>query len=156
MDGYELLPDPGDDWSPTKAQIRRQREREELRDHAARVAAEAPPLPKETLRRVAVLMSHETPPSDLVEWRLRLFCGHEIARTSHHTHTAVQSAFMGGIACPECGLDPATLIAAQAVRRLEPDPAPMQRPTPAEDSFRRAIERHEREIKKLSAQLDEA
>ena len=153
MDGYELLPDPGDDWTPTKAQAGRRREREELRDHAARVAAEAPPLSQETLQRVAVLLSRKTPPSELIEWRLRLFCGHVITRTSHHAHTTVHSAFMGGIKCPECGLDPATIIAAQAIHRFEPDPPPTPRSQPSEESIRRAIERHERAIDKLCAQL---
>lgn len=156
MDGYELLADPGDDWVPTKAQVRRQREREEFREYAARAAAEAPPLSQETLQRLAVLFSHKAPASDLVEWRLRLFCGHVITRTSHHTHTSVHSAFMGGIKCPECDLDPATIIAAQAIRRLTPDPTPQPRSDRSEESIRRLIERHEREIAKLHAQLDEA
>ena len=154
MDGYELLPDPGGDWTPTEAQARRQREREDLRDRAARVAAEAPPLSQETLQRVTELLSRKTPPSELVEWRSRLFCGHVITRTSHHTRTTVHSAFTGGIKCPECGLDPATIIAAQAIHRLEPDPPPKPRSQPSEESIRRAIERHERAIEKLRAQLD--
>src|SRR5687768_7583591 len=106
MDGYEVVPDPGSDWQPTKAQVRRQRESEDIREHAARLAAEAPPLSKEALHRVAVLLSHQTPPSELVEWRLRLFCGHIVLRTAHHTHTTVHAAFMGGISCKDCGLDP--------------------------------------------------
>lgn len=154
MDGYELLPDPGDDWTPTKTQARRQREREGLRDHAARVAADAPPLSQETLQRVAALLSHKTPASELVEWRLRLFCGHVITRTSHHTHTTVHSAFMGGIKCPECGLDPATIIGARALRRLESDPPLTHRPQRSQQSIRRAIERHELEIERLRAELD--
>lgn len=156
MDGYELLPDPGDDWSPTKAQVRRQREREELREHAARMAAEAPPLSEETLRRVASLLSHKTSESDQVEWGLRLFCRHVITRRSHHTHTTVHAAFMGGITCPECGLDPATIIAADVLRRLESEPPPKPQRTRDDQSIRRVIARHEREIEKLRAQLGDA
>ena len=111
---------------------------------------------EETLQRLAVLFSHKTSKSDPVEWRLRLFCGHVILlRNSHHTHTTVHAAFMGGIACPECGLDPATIIAAQALRRLEPDAPPKERKKRPDDSIRRAIERHERKIERLRAQLDE-
>lgn len=102
-----------------------------------------------------MLFSHKTPESDLVEWRLRLFCGHVILRNSHHTHTTVHAAFMGGIACPEGGLDPATIVAAQALRRLEPDACPKEREKRSDDSIRRGIERHEREIDELRAQLDE-
>lgn len=155
MDGYELLDDPGDAFVPTKTQVRRQREREELREHAARAATEAPPLSEDTLQRLAVLFSNKTSRSDLVEWRLRLFCGHVIHRNSHHTHRTVHAAFMGGIACPQCGLDPATIVAAQALRRLESDSAPKPRTKRSDESIRRAIERHEREIDRLRAQLDD-
>lgn len=153
VDGYELLPDPGDDWSPTKAHVRRQREREELRGHAARMAADAPPLSEETLRRVAALLAYKTLASDLVAWRLRLFCGHVITRRSHHTNTTVHAAFMGGIRCPDCGLDPATIVAAEAVRRLESDPPPQPHRTRDDESIRLAIARHESEIEKLRRQL---
>lgn len=77
VDGFELIPDPGKDWSPTKAQVRGQRDGEELRARAARLAAEAPPLSEEILQTLAVLLPRKTLPSDLVEWWLRLFCGHQ-------------------------------------------------------------------------------
>jgi hypothetical protein len=95
------------------------------------------------------------PLSDLVEWRLRLFCGHVVTRTSHHTNTTVHMDFTGTVACPECGLDPSTIVSAEALRRLFPERQPLERDRD-DTSIRRAIARHEREIEKLRAQLGES
>lgn len=155
MDGYEVLPDPGDVWSPTKRQVRRQREFEDIRVHAARMAAESPPLSEHALRTIATFILNRPPESELVEWRLRLFCGHVVTQRSHHTNMTVHMAFTGTVACPECGLDPATIVAAEALRTLDPDP-PAEQPRTSDDAaIRRAIDRHEREIEKLRAELGE-
>jgi hypothetical protein len=155
VDGYEQVPDPGDEWSPTKRQVRRQREFEAIRAHAVRMAAEAPPLSEEALHTIATFMLNRPPESDLVEWRLRLFCGHVVTRRSHHTNTTVHMAFKGSVACPECGLDRATIVSAEALRRLAPD-CPREQERGRDDAaIRRAIARHEREIEKLRAQLGE-
>ena len=155
MDGYEQIPDPGDDWTPTKRQVRRQREFEEIRVHAVAMAATAPPLTPEQLRTIATFIMNRPPASELVEWRLRLFCGHVVTRTSHHTNTTVHMAFTGTVACPECGLDPATIVSAEALRRLAPEPPQQPKRTPDDASIRRSIARHEREIDRLRAQLAE-
>jgi hypothetical protein len=84
----------------------------------------------------------EKHPEDLVVWRLRLYCGHVIERTSHHTHTRLSSAFTGGSTrCTECGKDPSTILAAKALGRQEPlagTPKPRKaaakRPTVAEQN----------------------
>lgn len=155
MKGYEQVPDPGDDWTPTERQIRRQREFEDIREHAVRMAADSPPLTAGQLRTLATFIMNRPPESDLVEWRLRLFCGHVVTRTSHHTNTTVHMAFTGMVACTECGLDPATIVSAEALRRLAPEPPQPKERGPDSASLRRAIARHEREIEKLRAQLGE-
>lgn len=66
VDGYELVPDPGDGWSPTKRQVRRQREFEDIRVHSARMAAEAPPLSDHALRTIATFIMNRPPESELV------------------------------------------------------------------------------------------
>lgn len=155
MDGYECVPDPGPDWVPTKKDERRQREREEIQRHAQLVAADAPPLSKETIERVATLLSRPARPEELMQWRLRLFCGHVVLRTAHHTHTTVHGAFMGGVRCPECGLDPATIIAAEAIGRIAGPLVATRSRSAATDAegIRLAIARHEREISRLRSQL---
>lgn len=52
-------------------------------------------------------------------WRVRLFCGHVVEKTAHYTHKTLQAAFVGHVPCPECGLDPATIVDGQARGLLE-------------------------------------
>lgn len=155
MDGYEHLADPGSDWAPTKKDQRRQREREELVLAARRMAAGAPPVSDETLARVAALLARPTPPTELVNWRLRLFCGHVVNRTAHHTHTTIHGAFMGAVACAECGLDPATIVGAEALGRVAvPQPAARSE-VKDERRIKAAIAHHERQIEELRRQLSD-
>lgn len=59
-----------------------------------------------------------TPGHQLMRWQLRLFCGHVVERTAHREHTTVARAFTSS-RCPECGLDPATIVAAPTRRPHE-------------------------------------
>jgi hypothetical protein len=62
-----------------------------------------------------IARSPKTPDHHLMRWRLRLFCGHVVERTAHIDHKTVTAAFTGRVRCPECELDPATIVAARAV-----------------------------------------
>jgi hypothetical protein len=156
IEGYELIPDAGDGWQPSKREIRRQREAEDIRRHARELAAKAPPMSDETRARVAALLSRRTPKHELMRWRLRLFCGHVVTRTAHHGHTTVHGAFTGSTRCTECGLDPATIVAAEAIGLVEERPGvkPVARSTDECAGLERAIVRHERELARLRAELD--
>jgi hypothetical protein len=50
-----------------------------------------------------------------MRWRLRLFCGHVVERTAHISYRTAAQAFTGSHACPECRLDPATILAAKPI-----------------------------------------
>lgn len=50
-----------------------------------------------------------------MRWRLRLYCGHVVERTAHYTHKTFHNAFMSAGACPECGLDPTTIVDGEAI-----------------------------------------
>ena len=63
-----------------------------------------------------------------MRWRLRLYCGHVVERTAHQSHRTIHSAFTGSTACPECGLEPATVVAGEALG-LAGEPPRMQRTT---------------------------
>jgi hypothetical protein len=156
MEDYEHIPDPGDGWQPTNRDIRRQRQSEDIRSHAREMAASAPPLSQQTLERLATLLSRPTPRHDLIEWRLRIFCGHVVTRTAHHTHTTVHAAFTGSVKCGECGLDPATIIAAEAIGRLEPHRSEASSRPRSLDRQRieAEIARHERAVARLRTKLD--
>lgn len=158
MEGYEHIPDVGDDWLPSKREERRQRQAEEIRQQARAMAASAPPLSQETLQQMAAIMSRPTPKHELMEWRLRLFCGHVVKRAAHASHTTVHGAFTGSTRCPECGLDPATIVAAEAVGLVEERPPQPKATKPEAERARieKAIARHERELERLRAELRSA
>lgn len=73
------------------------------------------------LVRVAesMLLRPPTPGRDLMRWRLRLFCGHVAERTAHRSHLTARAAFTLS-RCEECGLDPATIVAAEPLGLVEP------------------------------------
>lgn len=93
-----------------------------------------------------------TPDHMLMKWSVRLFCGHVVERTAHRDHKTVQRAFTLS-RCPECGLDPATIIAARPLGLIsEPPPTPNpsgQRRVRAERELKRA----RREVARLEQEL---
>lgn len=83
-----------------------------------------PPLSPGQLRDVQSLMesakaAKSTQPR--VRWRLRLYCGHVVERSAPVAVKVWSQAFTSPLACAECGLDPATVVAAEAVA-VEPTP----------------------------------
>lgn len=145
LERYEHVGDPDIAVALDRRAQSRQRQSEATREHARREAAKAPPMSAETAEKVARLLSARTPPHQLMRWRLRLYCGHVVERSAHIEHQTVHAAFMGGRACEECGLDPATIVAA---RPLGPVGLPGHAPSPGLDR-----ERLERRIAKLEAEL---
>src|SRR5699024_11018712 len=75
--------------------------------------------------------SGRTPPHQLMLWRLRLYSGHVVERTAHYTHKTVQAAFTASRACPECGLEPATVVNGEPIGLQEEPPRPQRATTPA-------------------------
>ncbi|PFG69061.1 hypothetical protein B0O41_3912 [Propionibacteriaceae bacterium ES.041] len=74
-----------------------------------------PPMSPSQRDEIARLLGRPTPPQELMRWRLRLYCGHVVERTAHYTHKTLHAAFMSARACPECGLDPATIVDGEAI-----------------------------------------
>lgn len=74
-----------------------------------------PPMSPSQRETIARLLGRPTPPNELMRWKLRLYCGHVIERTAHYTHKTLHAAFAGSTSCPECGLDPATIIDGEAI-----------------------------------------
>lgn len=98
-----------------------------------------PPMSPQQVENIASIFARKTPDHELMLWRLRLYCGHVTERKSHRTHKTVHNAFTGSVSCPDCGLDPATIVEAQAIelagerpRAAAPVPAKPKKPTRAE------------------------
>lgn len=81
-----------------------------------------PPLSPTQLEKISALLGRRTPPYELMVWRLRLYCGHVVEKQAHSSHKTVAAAFSGHVSCPECGLDPATIVDAVAVGLVEDPP----------------------------------
>lgn len=111
--------------------------------------------------RVLEMMSRwpETPAHQLMRWRLRLYCGHVVERTSHIEHRTVHAAFLGGFACPECDFDPATIVAARVLGPAATPPKPAVRSGRAGESrasLASKLSRARAEVERLEAQLKDA
>lgn len=98
----------------------------------------------------------ETPPHQLMRWRLRLYCGHVVERTAHIESRTVHAAFMAGVFCPECELEPATIVAARAIGPVAgpPEPAVPRRPAGRpRQALERRLAKAKAEVAKLEAEL---
>lgn len=94
------------------------REHQRIAESACAAAAETlKRLPRvrpseEQIVGLRAIFSNPPPPTQLMRWRLRLFCGHVTERTCNVDCLDGRSAFLSEV-CEECGLDPATVIAAK-------------------------------------------
>lgn len=93
-----------------------------------------------------------TPGHQLMRWQLRLFCGHVIERTAHREHTTVARAFISS-PCPECGRDPATIVAARPVGMVGEPPAASSTRTSRRQQAERELARARRDVARLEREL---
>jgi hypothetical protein len=207
---YELRGDPDAPYTPTKSDVRAQKQAEAIRDAAKRshfhfhqitrgesvgcysshshelddpghvhparrvfparadggygeetgpsLGTDPPPPVAANLVRVLEMVASwpPTPDHQLMRWRLRLFCGHVAERTAHVESKTVHAAFMGSCICPECGLDPATIVAARplgAAGSPPRTPAP-PKPTPADiRTLEKQLTRAQAEVARLEAEI---
>lgn len=77
--------------------------------------AKHPGFSEATLRRLEAIAA--LPRGPQVEWTLRLFCGHIVRRTVSADYSDIRRAGVRG-PCEECGLNPATIIAARPERLI--------------------------------------
>lgn len=156
LSGYEHRGDPLAEHILTRAEQKRQEEAERLAEHVRKIVNTAPPLSSEQAATIRRLLSETpTPPQDLMRWHVRLYCGHVVEMTAHRTHTTISSALVAGSACPTCGLDPATIVAAVPLG-LVCEPADPQLDTAKLEAELACVSRRaaaaEREHRELSAQ----
>jgi hypothetical protein len=113
---YQSIGDVDAEWrGPSKAELRRQREWDGIREATA-----ARPLPRpspEAIHAVAAILRAHTahPPPELMRWRLRLICGHLVEAGAHPDHHDLHAAFTGHRDCQECGQPDRVVVAAAAV-----------------------------------------
>ena len=130
-----------------------------LEESGPTLGTELPPAVAANAARALETISRwpATPKHQLMRWRLRLFCGHLVERTAHIDHRTVHAAFMGGMRCAECGLDPATIVAARALGPAAPCPPPLSNPVPAERwRLEQRLAKARAEVERLEAELARA
>jgi hypothetical protein len=81
-----------------------------------------PPLSPAQREEIGRILGAPKQPHELMQWRLRLYCGHVVEKRSHFTHTTLHSAFTGSTSCDQCGLDPATIVDGNAVGLVKEAP----------------------------------
>jgi len=118
--------------------------------HCGRCCPSPPMSPSKAAEIRSLLTREPTPPHQLMRWRLRLYCGHVAESAAHYTHKTLHGAFIGTIACPECGLDPATIVDGVAIGLAGEPPTPVAPIAPAKPP-RAALEARVRE---LEAEVD--
>lgn len=69
-----------------------------------------------------MLAEHKTHDDEIMQWRVRLYCGHIVMTTRH---CAIEDPTMTGSAsmrCSECGKDPARIVAYEPIGLVAPRP----------------------------------
>lgn len=157
---YEHRGDPLAEHVLTRADHRRQEDAERMAEHVRKIVDNAPPLSAEQATKIrSLLFGTPTPRRDLMRWRVRLYCGHVVEWTAHRTHMTISSALSVGRACPTCGLDPATIVAAVPLGLMSdpadprPDPARLEAELASVSRRAAAAEREHRELSARATRL---
>ncbi|MFC5180774.1 hypothetical protein [Actinomadura harenae] len=112
-----------------------------------------PPLSPRQIEKIGRILGPPKQSHELMRWRLRLYCGHMVEKQAHYTHKTLHSAFTVSTPCPECGLDPATIVDAEAIGLVEEPPGAAK---PARDaSPRRTIRARKPTRAELGAKVRE-
>lgn len=139
---YESHGGPLEDYQLTRSDHRRQKQHEvgsrsierQVEEDNAKCRADPE---RAERRRVCfenawkLLQSFKTPDHEIMRWRVRLYCGH-IAETRRHSEvTTLTRHSPTSMTCPECGKDPAEIVAFEPIGLVgEPPPSPEPVPAP--------------------------
>lgn len=111
------------DYQLTKADHRRQREAVQVHEWVQRQLAKAPPWSDKHWEEMRQLLGPPTPPWELQRWRLRLYCGHVIEATRNRNNPRADGGGCDEERCPECGLNPAVIVAFEPLGPAAEPPA---------------------------------
>jgi hypothetical protein len=158
---YERLGTPLEGYELTRRDRQWQRSLQEIREYARRETAKLPPLPDEVLEKVAMLLSQPTPDSQIMRWRVRLFCGHIVEARRHYEMKRPTDHGCSSQRCPECGMDPAAIVAYEPLGlAAEPVAVPVaQRPRGRSSRSKAELQaenaRLRDELRRLRAEIDQ-
>lgn len=111
------------DYQLTKADRRRQDEAAQVHEWVQRQLAKAPPWSEERWERMRQLLGPPVPLWELQRWQLRLYCGHVVEVTRSSERPRPDGGVCDKERCPECGLDPAVIVAFEPLGPAAAPPA---------------------------------
>lgn len=97
----------------------------------------------------------QTHDHELMRWRVRLYCGHIVETRRHCTIDAPTRHGSSSMLCPECGMDPARIVAHEPLGLVAklPSATTRRQPQPQRRSIEKRLAKIEAEVKDLRDQL---
>lgn len=123
---YESCGLPLADYQLTRSDHRQQEQSEDIERWVKKVLAEkeaeeqADPVLEEGRRKAAeraleMLLGHKNPESDIMRWRVRLYCGHIVETRRHRENGNPTLHGSSSMRCPECGKKPSVIVAFEPI-----------------------------------------
>lgn len=157
---------PLEEYELTRKDDRDQKTAVDIHAHVKKLAEEwraedaADPELKEARQRNVdraweMLRALRTPDSQIVRWRVRLYCGH-IAETQRHCEVEQPKAHgASSMRCPDCGMNPALIVAYEPIGLLAPTEGAFAGRQPLTPKSRRALQRRLAKIEHEAEQIRE-
>lgn len=113
---------------------------------------------KSVRRAWDIINASTTPDYQLMRWRVKLYCGHIVETRRHCEVDQPKAHGSSSMRCPECGMDPAQIVAYEPLGSLGKPPTVATTPQPKRPT-RKALEDRvaqlEAELGAMKRRLDE-
>jgi hypothetical protein len=107
-------------------------------------------------RTMLFTFANQTRDHELMRWRVRLYCGHIVETRRHCTIDEPTRHGSSSTVCPECGMDPARIVAYEPLGLVAKPPWSTQRqPRPNRRSIEKRLKKIEAEANELRNQLQQ-
>lgn len=161
---YQSHGEPLETYELTRRDHHAQKQAESIRAHVDKLAREwrAEEAADADLRRSRqqnvdrawkMINASPTPGYQIMRWRVRLFCGHIVETSRHCDVDEPRKHGASSMRCPECGLDPAAIVAYAPIGRAAQPPN--MSGAPAASPRRPTRQQLEKRVKQLEAELAE-
>lgn len=105
-----------------------------------------------------IINTSPTPDYQLMRWRVRLYCGHIVETRRHRDVDQPRAHGSSSMRCPECGMDPARIVAYEPLGSLGKPPTvatALQPKRPTRKALEERVAQLEAELGALKRRLDE-
>jgi hypothetical protein len=146
---------PLEDYELTREDHRRQKQSEDTHEAVERMFKENPPPPLSDHQKVRLReLLRPQPDCEIMCWRVRLYCGHVVETTRHCENDKPTNHGSASMRCPQCGMDPADIVAYEPIGLRGEPPRPITKPKqPSKATLQRRLKKLEAEAEELRHQL---